>query len=65
MMLLREKTTLITPVALLNALMDPPMPEIPELAQTVVSFSLFNVGSAYYLKGRLTLTQVQSTLPDT
>ena len=34
-MLCREKPTLITPVALLNALMNPPVPEIPKFAQAI------------------------------
>jgi len=61
-MLFWKKSTLITPVALFDALMDPPVPEIPELAQALGSICLCDIGSAYYLECRLTLAQVQSML---
>lgn len=68
LMLLWKEATLVTPVALLDTLMDPPVPEVSKLAKAFGSICLLNVRSFHYLESRLIIVaQVQSvigTLPD-
>jgi len=67
-MLLWKEATLVTPVTLLNTLMDPPVPKVSKLTKAFGSVCLFDVCSVHYLESRLIfMAQVQSmirTLPD-
>jgi hypothetical protein len=57
MMLAREETTFITPSALLDALVDPPMPEPTEWAQAIRTLCFLDGGAIDHLKHGVHLTE--------
>jgi len=67
MMLVWKETALVTPVALLNALMDPPMPKISKLTEAFGSICLLDTSSVNNLESGSIPAHIQSligTLPD-